>query len=271
MSKQSFLSIDDQKLGEDFLTNGFAIFDVEDTDALDRIQSCVAEIAARHLGHEKPADATTYLDQIHDHISSQSLNDLRLHVINGLKQETWFRQAYFELARKHIEALVGNELVMQRNVNLSIQLPDDDSSLLPIHADVWDGNSPFEVVVWLPLVDCYGTKTMYLLSPTDDYAMHNQFHNFTNKNAEDLYQAVKGRAQFMKVNKGQVMIFSLSLMHGNRVNLEDTTRWSMNVRFKGALTPYDDKKLGEYFEPISVRPITKLGMKYQYHQGFKDE
>ncbi len=271
MNTPSFLSPDDQSLGEDFLTNGYVIIEVEDTDAFARIQTCIADMAAEHLGHDKPSDPTAYLDSIHEHVSPTALNDLRLHVINGLKQESWLRQAYFALVREHVEALVGNELVMQRNVNLSIQLPNDDSSLLPIHADVWDGNSPFEVVVWLPLVDCFGTKTMYLLSPDDDRAMHNQFHDFADKSAEDLYQAVKDRAQFMKVNKGQVMIFSLSLMHGNRINLEDTTRWSMNVRFKGALTPYDDKKLGEYFDPISVRPVTKLGMDYQYHQGLEDE
>ena len=27
------------------------------------------------------------------------------------------------------------------------------------------GDSPFEVVVWIPLVDCYKTKTMYILPP----------------------------------------------------------------------------------------------------------
>ena len=54
---------------------------------------------------------------------------------------------------------------MQSRVNLSIQLPEDDSSLLPVHADTWSGDSPFEVVVWLPLVDCFGTKSMYLLPP----------------------------------------------------------------------------------------------------------
>ena len=31
---------------------------------------------------------------------------------------------------------------------VSIQLPDDDSSLLPVHTDAWAGNSPFEVVDW---------------------------------------------------------------------------------------------------------------------------
>ena len=44
---------------------------------------------------------------------------------------------------------------MQNKINLSIQNPNDDSSLLNMHADTWSGDSPFEVVVWLPLVDTY--------------------------------------------------------------------------------------------------------------------
>ena len=32
------------------------------------------------------------------------------------------------------DILVGNELVMQNKINLSIQLPHDKSSILPIHS-----------------------------------------------------------------------------------------------------------------------------------------
>ena len=55
---------------------------------------------------------------------------------------------------------------MQRRINLSIQMPADDSSLLATHSDVWSGDSPFEVVVWVPLVDVFRTKSMYLLPPS---------------------------------------------------------------------------------------------------------
>ena len=69
------------------------------------------------------------------------------------------------MAKPYIEAIAGNELAMQK-INLSIQLPQDDSSLLAVHSDVWGrATSPFEIVVWVPLVDCYKTKTMYILPP----------------------------------------------------------------------------------------------------------
>ena len=47
---------------------------------------------------------------------------------------------------------------MQKGVNLSIQLPNDKSSLLTMHADTWSGDSAYEAVIWLPLVNCYKSK-----------------------------------------------------------------------------------------------------------------
>ena len=49
----------------------------------------------------------------------------------------------------------------------------------------------------------------------------------------------------------------------NLVNKEKETRWSMNCRFKGIFTPYGDKKLGEFFEPISLKAASKFAMKYR--------
>ena len=62
-----------------------------------------------------------------------------------------------------LNKIIGNELVMQKNINLSIQLPKDESSLLPIHSDTWSGDSPFESVLWIPLVNCFKTKSMFIL------------------------------------------------------------------------------------------------------------
>ena len=36
----------------------------------------------------------------------------------------------------------------------------------------------------------------------------------------------------------------------------------MNCRFKSIFAPYGDKKIGEFFEPITLRPASKIGMEY---------
>lgn len=257
-----FLPSEEAALGERFLADGYVIRPVEDPIAFARIQSEVAAAAAL-LGLPVPADARAFLDGIHRHVDAVRLNDLRLGVFDHLNALPWFRPAYFSLVRRTLEVLVGNELAMQLRVNLSIQLPADDSSLLPVHSDVWNGDSPYEVVVWLPLVDCRGTKSMFLLPPAANAEMSDRFAEL-GRSAEDLFHAVEDRLTWIDIKAGEVLVFTPNLMHGNRVNTEGETRWSMNCRFKGLFTPYADKRLGEFFEPITLRPATRLGAAYRF-------
>jgi sporadic carbohydrate cluster 2OG-Fe(II) oxygenase len=152
---------------------------------------------------------------------------------------------------------------MQLRINLSIQFPDDESSLLPVHADTWSGDSPFEVVVWTPLVDCYGSKSMYILCPEHNKRIEKTFALQTGDSSENLYQSISDEVKWLEVKYGEVVIFNQALPHGNRVNSEKETRWSMNCRFKSVFTPYGDKKLGEFFEPITLRVASKMGMNYK--------
>ncbi len=264
-----FLSPGDAALGERFLRDGYVIQAVEDRGLLDRLRAAVVAETARHLGIADPGPASDFLNGIHERVSVENLNAMRLAVHNGVNTGPWLREAYFSLARGSIEALVGNELAMQRRVNLSVQLPEDDSSLLPVHADVWSGDSPFEIVVWLPLVDCFRTKSMYLLPPGPDRTMSGRLHEFAERSAEDLFHAIEPDVEFIDIRYGEILLFAQSLMHGNRINREPETRWSMNCRFKSLFSPYADKRLGEFFEPITIRPATRIGMNYRLPGGFE--
>ncbi|NQV81061.1 MAG: hypothetical protein HQ495_10945, partial [Alphaproteobacteria bacterium] len=186
---RGFLAAEDAALGTRFISGGYVIQPVEDAAQLERIRAAVTSQAARHLGIAESGTADAFLNTIHTKVGPTELNALRLAVHSSVNANPWLREAYFSLARRTIEALVGNELAMQRRVNLSIQLPGDDSSLLPVHTDVWSGDSPFEVVVWLPLVDCFRTKSMFLLPPVPDRAMSARLHEFANRSAEDLFRA----------------------------------------------------------------------------------
>ncbi|MBF5093484.1 hypothetical protein F1643_02315 [Azospirillum sp. INR13] len=269
MSGLSFLTPDEQAVNDSYLERGHAIRPVSDRAALDRIRDRVATLAAEHLGLAAPEDPGRFLNHIHERVTPATLNAIRLHVIRGINAEPWFRPAYFRLARTTLETVVGNELCMQRRINLSIQLPDDDGSLLPVHADTWSGDSPFEVVVWLPLVDVYGTKTMYLAPPDIDAPVQARMAEMTS--ADAVFRSIEPAVQWLSLSYGEVLVFNQNLMHGNVVNHEPETRWSMNCRFKSVMSPFADKKLGEFFEPITLRAATRVGMEYTLPGGFSDE
>ena len=264
-----FLGSSERNAGDTFMETGRYVFAAEDRSGLDRIQATLARLAAEYLDVADPPPALEFLNTIHRWVDPDDLNQLRLFLINALNNESWLRGTYYGVGRSALEALVGNELAMQRRLNLSIQLPGDDSSLLPLHADVWSGDSPFEVVLWTPLVDCFKTKAMFLLPPHANAGAEQRMHEFRDQSAEELFRAVEPDLEWIEIAYGDSMIFTQNLMHGNRVNREDETRWSINCRFKSLFSPYAGKRLGEFFEPITIRPATRLGMNYQLPAGFE--
>ncbi|MEM8960905.1 MAG: sporadic carbohydrate cluster 2OG-Fe(II) oxygenase [Acidobacteriota bacterium] len=266
---ESFLIEDDPRVSE-LLERGWVQQPVERHDELLLIRELAATLAARHLGLAPPDDPEAFLDHIADHLPVTDLNPLRLAVFRGLNERAWLRPACYRLAERALHALVGNELAMQRRVNLSIQMPGDDSSLLPLHADSWSGDSPYELVLWIPLVDCQRTKSMFILPRAEQERLVTDEVVTTAGSVEALFRVVEPAIHFLDVPFGEVLLFDQNLLHGNRVNQETTTRWSLNCRFKGLFTPYADKKLGEFFEPITVRPMSRLGMTLRFpakHDG----
>ena len=69
-------------------------------------------------------------------------------MINEINKNKSLRVLYYKISKPILDIILGNELSMQSRINLSIQLPMDNSSLLPVHSDVWSGDFPFETVVW---------------------------------------------------------------------------------------------------------------------------
>ena len=158
----NFLSKEEIRISKEFEKRGFVIADVNDLKLLKKIRHYFLKSLKKRtkintsyiLDHE-------ILNNVHKNIKTKNLNSLRLKIINDVNNEKNLRKNYYKLSKKYLDILVGNELAMQLRVNLSIQFPNDRSSLLPLHSDVWSGDSPYETVVWIPLVDCYKTKSMY--------------------------------------------------------------------------------------------------------------
>lgn len=268
-----FYTEEEKAIAQQFLSKKYLIVPAEDMDALTAMRMRVAEATAKAINQPVPgvAEAGHFLNNIHELITGPELNDVRLKVIQEMNRDPLFRRHYFKVAREMLMLLVGNELAMQRRVNLSIQMPNDDSSLLPVHADVWSGDSPYEIVLWIPLVDCHDTKSMYIADSKVDETIQSSFSQFKGKSSEDLFQHIKDDVTFLNIPYGSALLFSQNVMHGNRVNRLNETRWSMNCRFKSILSPYRGKTMGEFFEPITVRPLTRLGLDYRLPEGFHDE
>ena len=255
----SFLSKKESDLSKKFLQTGYVVSKVENIKSLKIVTNILLKSIKKKLRKK-----FSNLNEIHKLISVNNLNEFRLSIIHDMNRNEDLRSNYFNLAREILYNLAGNELMMQKNINLSIQFPQDENSLLPIHSDVWSGDSPYEINLWLPLVNCYKTKSMYILEQKYYEYFLKRMKSSKIKSSDDIYQIVKNKIKWLRVNYGECLIFNQALPHGNVTNEEKETRWSMNCRFKSFFSPYGDKKIAEFFLPITSRPMTEVGMNFKY-------
>lgn len=262
----NFLSKEEIKISKEFENKGFIIVDVNDLNLLKELrQLFIKSLSKRTKLNTLYFTDDDILNNVHKKINIKSLNSLRLKIINDVNNEKNLRKNYYQLSKRYLDILVGNELAMQLRVNLSIQFPNDKSSLLPLHSDVWSGDSPYETVVWIPLVNCYKTKSMYILPPQKFKKLHRYLiKKKNNPSVNEIFNQIKKDLVWINIKFGQILIFNQCLPHGNVANREKETRWSLNCRFKSIFSPYRDKKIGEFFEPITMRKISQLGNKYKY-------
>ncbi len=252
-----------KKITKEFLNKGYLIKDIKNIKSLEWISQEYKKIIKSILSISINNDDQEIFNKIHKYVKIKDINKFRLEVYNKINKNNKFKHHYYNVAKEYLDILVGNELAIQSRINLSIQIPNDYSSLLPLHADTWSGVSPYEIVVWLPLVDCYKTKSMYFYDSKKLNLLKKIFKG-KDLSPQKIFNKIKNKVKWLNVNYGQVLIFDQSIPHGNIINKEKETRWSMNCRFKGIFTPYADKKLGEYFEPISLKPISLKALKYKH-------
>lgn len=256
----------ENKIIKDFNRDGFVIFNIKEKKTLLKIKKFfekkVSDIFKKSNIKSLKIKEKDILNNFHKHINPGHLNDFRMQLYNSINNQNWFLEEYFRMGKKYLEVICGNELAMQRKVNLSIQLPNDDSSLLPVHSDVWSGCSAYEVVLWIPMVNVYKTKSMFILPKKINEAYYKKFNKF--KDSNSLQKAIDKKVKWLNIKFGQGLIFAHQVMHGNKVNLTNETRWSFNCRFKSLMSPYDKKDMAETFFPLIVRPATRVGLEYEH-------
>lgn len=206
------------------------------------------------------------LNNFHKFINIKDLNKLRFTIYNKINTKK-FSDIYYNVAKKYLDKLVGNEISMQKKINLSIQIPKDKDSLLDLHSDIYAGESPFQVVVWIPLVNVYDTKSMYITEPKFNKVMNSLLLESNKYTSKNMYSRNKKKFKFIRVNYGEILIFSPLMLHGNTVNKTKETRFSLNCRFKSLLSPYDvlvksHRNIPNFYRPLNIKPMTKIGFNY---------
>ena len=262
-----FRSSQELLLSETYAKEGYVIENA-DFEHLEYMKNAI-ETAFREFLFSRSKDYTTItLMNAHQAISNEESNDLRLYIMHKISEGTIFQRRYYNAAQKLIHQLCGNELAMQKRPGLSVNLPNNHNDVLPIHADTWNGVSPFELNIWIPFVDCSDSMCLYILKRDKYNQRLLDSPGLLKLTSDELYNELRRDLTWIPIEYGKILAFDQSLPHGYSLNIEEHSHWSMNCRFKGLHTPYWDKKLGEYFMPITVKSCTRLGMNYKHPEDW---
>ena len=254
-------------LSDTYAKEGYVIEDA-DFEHLEYMKNAIETAFREFLSSRNKDYSTTTLLSAHQAISNEESNDLRLYIMHKISKGTIFQRRYYNAAKKIIHQLCGNELAMQKRPGLSVNLPNNHNDVLPIHADTWNGVSPFELNIWIPFVDCFDSMCLYILKREKYNQRLLDSPGLLKLTTDELFNELRRDLTWIPIKYGKILAFDQSLPHGYSLNIEEHSHWSMNCRFKGLHTPYWDKKLGEYFMPITVKNCTRLGMNYKHPEGW---
>ena len=213
------------------------------------------------------------LENFHKSYEVKKLNELRLHVFREINKNIQFRKNLFESSKENIEICVGSELCTS-DINLSIQFPDDSSSLLDMHTDFFSGESLFQVNLWIPFVNVKKTQSMFIINPEKSIKILKEIKNKKKITFEKLFRKNKKKMKWIDVKKGEAIIFSPNCLHGNIINSEKKTRWSINIRYKNLFSPYtkykNEKEIGSFYKPFVTKAITNFNLVHSFDEIIKE-
>jgi len=234
---------------------GYDIVSLEDPYLLLALRKEIYREAQRLVGSHD-LDENHFLNNFHHHkLTGTKLNEVRLAIYLYCREHLDLEKTILNMFRDPITKLVGADILVQKGANLVIQQPNDPD-VAPTHRDA-PLNSFFEVVVWLPLVDVYRTKSMYILNKEKSRIALELLKKPDSGYAEyQRYAEQEGVP--LNIPFGSACFFWTGLVHYIPMNLEDETRWVLNIRYKNLFSPVGAKGLTEFFDLLQLSPLTKL-------------
>jgi len=241
-----------------FSENGYSVLPAHNPEWLLRLRSEVYAIT-RQLFRNSDTNPESGFNNLHKNLSEMSsgkLNELRMTLIEQLTAECNVKEYVFNAFEPQLISLIGPDVLAQKNCNLVIQAPGDPNPS-ELHRDA-PYNSPYEIVVWVPLVDCLRSKAMYIL---DEKSTNNAFQRLSSQPDDwiGFERYAKSLASNPAVPFGSALFFHTGCLHGSEVNSENETRVSLNIRYKNLFSPSGLKNQMQYFTPIRTSPLSRLG------------
>ena len=140
------------------LHNGYFVKECERIKSLNSLRFQVFNLIRKEFDIESD-DAENVLNHFHEYVygmSDTDFNEKRMLLMKNINENINFKELIFDSFKDTILGLLGPDLLVQKNCNIVIQRPNDNNPS-ELHRDA-PSHSSYELVIWIPLVDCFGTK-----------------------------------------------------------------------------------------------------------------
>lgn len=244
-----------------FYKNGYDIFTPKINKVVDTLNQEIYNFTCKYFNKlelkKKFVDPQKFLNNFHKlHICEEDVNKYRIDLFKHINKNGTLLEKIFKVLEKDLIKIFGPDIVGQKNVGIVIQRPHD-TGVFPIHRDA-PPNSEHEIVFWIPLVNCFGTKNMNIISKTQNKKILKMFSENKKNQYNNIIKFYKKNGKYSKINKGQALAFWTGIFHYIPINEESSTRWSLNLRFKNLFSPYGVKGYPDYFKLLKKSELTKM-------------
>ena len=249
-------------MSDNFRKYGFDIIESKYIEELKIIRDEICTLITNIFDLPDKVESSILLNQFHKFISDLSLGDLnskRVDLINAINSKLNINRRIFKIFKSEIESQIGPDILIQKGCNLVLQMPSDPNPS-ELHRDA-PPNSLYELVLWVPLVDAYKTKSMYLLDKDQSLRAKSKIEEFSDWSEYELH--CRESAKSINVPFGNALIFHAGLLHGSDINIENETRVSLNLRFKNIFSPQGLKNQLQFFEILQTSDLTDLALEQE--------
>ena len=247
------------------MQKGYVVVPVESLEKLSQIKTRISSLLRSECsGIEAKLGEDEILNNIHRYLPIESdtdANDLVIKIIMKLKSGPRFSEIIYHSNKSLLTSIFGLDIHAQKNNNIVFQYPHS-SRYSELHTDA-PTNSMHDLVSWVPLVDCYESKSFYICDIKTTTRLLREIKDSRSLKWNDLRQKSIDNAHHLKINYGEALYFWSGLLHGSVVNQSAESRWSLNCRFKNLYAPSGLHDSLVFYEILNTSPQTQFAFSYQ--------
>ena len=243
-------------------SHGFELITADSLEKLDSLKLFLSKRIASASAHSTSTFTPDYILN-HSHtllnISSDVMaNQLVMDLINHSSDDFDFSEISYHSFQSSITSFLGPDLHAQKNNNLVFQYPESER-FSELHTD-FPPNSPYELVFWIPLVDCFESKTFYIVPLSKSLELLSDYKSMKFNSWDAFKEACLSHAIQVTVPYGKALVFWTGIIHGSLINSSNESRWCINARFKNLFAPCGQHNPLTYYKIFLTSAVSNIAL-----------